>query len=142
MEGPIIEPSLKEIVLVKGQNFTIKCKGFSELDFKQQEIPEEIVGSLFNKSITTVENIDDIYKYEIELNLYNVDQFAIGYYACFDTTLKADDLLNNLMEEPKDTEHVTYIYVYVNGEIETFHNIREQSNLHDWFMCCNELYTF
>ncbi|XP_014355905.2 vascular endothelial growth factor receptor 1 isoform X2 [Papilio machaon] len=124
-EGPIIDPSLKEIVLEKGQNFTIKCKGFSELDFKQQDIPEEIVGSLFNKSITTVTNSDDKYKYKTELNLYNVDQFAIGYYACFDSTLKADDLLNNLMEEPKDTEHVTYIYVYVNGTNSVFAPMRE-----------------
>ncbi|KPJ01940.1 Vascular endothelial growth factor receptor 1 [Papilio xuthus] len=124
-EGPIIEPSLKEIVLEKGQNFTIKCKGFSELDFKQQDIPEEVVGSLFNKSVTTVTNSDDKYKYQIELNLYDVDQFAIGYYACFDNTLEADDLLNNLMEEPKDTEHVTYIYVYVNGTNSVFAPMRE-----------------
>lgn len=109
-------PSKKEIILQKGQNFTLKCKGSDELQIKQQEIPEEIVDSLFNKTQTTYTMPDSTYKYQTELNLYNVDQFAIGYYACFDSTVNGDDILNNLMEEPDDTEHVTYVYIYVNGE--------------------------
>ncbi|XP_068627778.1 vascular endothelial growth factor receptor 1 isoform X2 [Battus philenor] len=123
--GPIIIPSQKEIILEKGQNYTLICRGMNKLDFKQQEIPEEIVGSLFNKTQTTVASSDPKYKHQTELNLYNVDQFAIGYYACFDDTVNSDSILYNLMEEPNDTEHVTYIYIYVNGTNSLFAPMRE-----------------
>ncbi|CAH2062831.1 unnamed protein product, partial [Iphiclides podalirius] len=124
-DGPVIVPSKKEIILQKGQNFTLICKGNNELQIKQQEIPEEIVDSLFNKTQTTVASSDPRYKYQTELSLYNVDQFAIGYYACFDNSANGDDLLNNLMEEPDDTEHVTYFYIYVNGTNTLFAPMRE-----------------
>ncbi|CAG5055924.1 unnamed protein product [Parnassius apollo] len=124
-EGPIIIPLEKEIVLEKGQNLTLRCKGMNALQFKQQEIPEEVIGSKFIKTQRTTESSDPKYKYETELSLYNVDQFSVGYYACFDSTVNGSDILNNVMEEPNDTEHITYVYIYVNGTNSLFAPMRE-----------------
>ncbi|XP_026765009.2 LOW QUALITY PROTEIN: vascular endothelial growth factor receptor 1 [Galleria mellonella] len=115
MIGPQISPCLNEIVLVKGQNFTIRCKGKRHVQVKQQNIEEEGLGNKFVKKIRNVTSVDTEYSYETVLDLYNVDQYAVGYYACYDDTVNETDILNNLMEEPPNTEHVTYIYIYVNG---------------------------
>ncbi|XP_059061898.1 vascular endothelial growth factor receptor 1 isoform X2 [Achroia grisella] len=113
--GPQISPCLNEIVLEKGQNFTIHCKGKKHVQFKQQNIEEEGLGNTFVKKIRNVTSVDTQYPYETALDLYNVDQYAVGYYACYDDTINETRILNNLMEEPPNTEHVTYIYIYVNG---------------------------
>jgi hypothetical protein len=105
MDGPMISPCKNEIVLQKGQNFTLKCKGKRLLNIRQQDIPEESLGSFY---------IDN--PYEVALDLYNVDQYAVGYYACYDETVESKGILNDLMDEPVNTEHVTYTYIYVNGE--------------------------
>lgn len=68
-----------------------------------------------------VTSSDDQYEFETALDLYNVDQFAVGYYACFDNTVNVKDILSNLMHEPVNNKHVTYLYVYVDGE----HILRE-----------------
>lgn len=47
--------------------------------------------------------------------MLNVDQYAIGYYACSDESVD-EDIVNKITEEPENNEHVSYIYVYVNGE--------------------------
>lgn len=54
--------------------------------------------------------------YEVALDLYNVDHFAVGYYACFDDTVDSSNVLKNIVEEPVNTPHISYIYIYVNGE--------------------------
>lgn len=63
------------------------------------------------------------FSFQKTLNLYNVDQYAIGYYACSDYFVH-ENIVNNITEEPENTEHVSYIYVYVNGEdiLNTRHN--------------------
>lgn len=82
------------------------------MHIKQQEIPEEVIGP-FNKVL----KYKDEYKFEAALELYHIDQFAIGYYACFDDTVNGSEILNNLIGEPNNTEHISFIYIYVNGEI-------------------------
>lgn len=120
VKGPVIIPinEKKEIVLQKGQNFTLKCKGKRPIEFKQQKIAEEVVGSFTVKTIDGAGTTD--YPYEKNLNLYNVDHYAVGYYACFDDTVNSLDILDNILEEPTDTDYVTYVYIYVNGEIYGF----------------------
>ncbi|KAM3968141.1 LOW QUALITY PROTEIN: PDGF- and VEGF-receptor related [Aphomia sociella] len=113
--GPKISPCLKEIILQKGQNFTLQCKGERPVQFKQQNIEEEGLGNAFFKKMRNASSLDMQYTYETALDLYNVDQYAVGYYACYDDTVNETDLLNHLMEEASNTEHVTYIYIYVNG---------------------------
>ncbi|KAJ8727036.1 hypothetical protein PYW08_015433 [Mythimna loreyi] len=123
--GPIISPCKKEIILQKGQNYTLKCKGKREVQFKQQEVPEEIIGPFRIESKNTTARLDGEYWFETVLELYNVDQFAIGYYACFDDTVNGTDILNNLTEEPNNTEHITFIYIYVAGSDFLFAPMRE-----------------
>lgn len=105
-----------------GQNFTLTCKGKRPIEIKQQSIPEEVVGS-FNKELREVVPSDSQYPYEIALDLHSVDQYAVGYYACFDDIVRnySHAMLADIMEEPTDTPHVTFIYIYVNGEQNTTH---------------------
>lgn len=114
--GPIINPCKKEIILQKGQNYTLKCRGKTGVQIKQQEVPEEVIGPFRLESKNSSDVLDDEYWFETVLELYNVDQFSIGYYACFDDTVNGSEILNNLTEEPNNTEHITFIYIYVAGE--------------------------
>lgn len=114
--GPIISPCQSEIILEAGQNFTLTCRGKTPLNFKQQEVPEEVIGP-FRIEQKNTSDLDDESMFETVLELYNVDRFAIGYYACFDDTVNGSDILNNLTEEPNNTEHIAFIYIYVAGEI-------------------------
>ncbi|XP_032511632.2 vascular endothelial growth factor receptor 1 isoform X2 [Danaus plexippus] len=124
IEGPVIIPSKSEIILKKGQNFTIYCKSNNPVQIKQQEIPEEIIESfiMIERNVTSS---DDQYEFETALDLYNVDQFAVGYYACFDNTVNVKDILSNLMHEPVNNKHVTYLYVYVDETNSLFAPMRE-----------------
>lgn len=84
------------------------------MQFKQQNIlGEENTGGKFKKKQNTSSNSN---MYEAELNLYEVDQYAVGYYACYDDTVNDNEILNHISEEPNNTQHITYIYIYVNGE--------------------------
>lgn len=60
--------------------------------------------------------------YKVALHLYNVDDYAIGYYACFDDTVTDTEFLSDIKEEPRNTPNISYIYVYVNGEIQFLTN--------------------
>ncbi|XP_049864841.1 vascular endothelial growth factor receptor kdr-like isoform X3 [Pectinophora gossypiella] len=114
IHGPvIINPSKSEIILQTGQNFTLICTSNRQVQFKQQEIPEEITGNFYTEERN--ETSEDGSEYRAFLDLYNVDQFAVGYYACFDDTVDSAELLRDVVEEPNNTAHVSYIYVYVNG---------------------------
>ncbi|XP_037297097.1 vascular endothelial growth factor receptor 1 isoform X3 [Manduca sexta] len=122
--GPLISPCRSEFILQKGQNFTIKCKGKTEIQFKQQEPPEEKYGP-FNMTQSMVTTSDIDYPFESTLNLFNVDRFAIGYYACHDNTLNISNILNNLIEEPGNNEHAAFFYIYVEGTESIFAPMRE-----------------
>ncbi|CAH0628823.1 unnamed protein product [Chrysodeixis includens] len=124
LNGPVISPCQSEIILQKGQNFTIKCKGKTKVHIKQQEIPEEVIGP-FSKELIYKNVYSDEYKFEAALELYHIDQFAIGYYACFDDTVNGSEILNNLIGEPNNTEHISFIYIYVNGSDSLFAPMRE-----------------
>lgn len=113
--GPIIIPNKSEITLKKGQNYTIFCKSNYSVKIEQQETPEEIVEP-FRKIQRNVTSSDNMYKYEIALDLYNVNQFAVGYYACYDNTINGSDIFKNMLDEPANTKHISYIYIYVDGE--------------------------
>lgn len=120
--GPIItlcsESEIKSNnILQKGYNYVIKCKGKSPVQIKQQEVPEEVIGPFKMVAKNTSSRLPGEYWFETVLELYAVDQFAIGYFACFDETVNGSDILNNLTEEPNNTEHITFIYIYVAGEI-------------------------
>ncbi|CAH0397497.1 unnamed protein product [Chilo suppressalis] len=114
IDGPIIIPQKTEVVLQQGQNFTLICRGKRRLQIRQQEIPEELIGA-FSMEERILESTDVNYPFEIALDLFNVDQYAVGYYACYDDAVDSDNILNDLMEEPSNTEHISYIYIYVNG---------------------------
>lgn len=113
--GPIIKPCQREITLQMGQNYTLSCKGKSELQLKQQDIPEEIVAPFFMEQ-RNASSSDPDYPFEAFLDLYNIDQYAVGFYACYDNTVNISNILNNLTDEPNNTQHVSFIYIYVNGE--------------------------
>lgn len=113
--GPVIVPNKCEITLKKGQNYTLYCKSNNFISIDQQEIPEEMVEP-FHKVQRNVTSSDNSYKYEIALDLYNVNQFAVGYYACFDFNINSSDIFRNMMEEPVNTKHISYIYIFVDGE--------------------------
>ncbi|XP_063823350.1 vascular endothelial growth factor receptor 1 isoform X2 [Ostrinia nubilalis] len=106
--GPNLYPKKNEIILRKGQNFTFTCNGNRPLDIKQQVLPEDCLTEF-------VMELDDEDPLNVSLTLYNVDYCAVGYYACFDDTIDPQDILTNFIEEPNNTEHVTYTYVYVDG---------------------------
>ncbi|CAH1635238.1 unnamed protein product [Spodoptera littoralis] len=122
--GPIISPCQSEIILEAGQNFTLTCRGKTPLNFKQQEVPEEVIGP-FRIEQKNTSDLDDESMFETVLELYNVDRFAIGYYACYDDTVNGSDILNNLIEEPNNTEHIAFIYIYVAGTDSLFAPLRE-----------------
>ncbi|KAH9632759.1 hypothetical protein HF086_012094 [Spodoptera exigua] len=122
--GPIISPCQTEITLEAGQNFTLICRGKTPLNFRQQEVPEEVIGP-FRIEQKNTSNLDDESTFETVLELYNVDRFAIGYYACYDDTVNGSDILNNLIEEPNNTEHIAFIYIYVDGTDSLFAPLRE-----------------
>lgn len=117
LQGPVIHPCKYEIILQKGDNYTFTCKSNrSEVEFAKQDIPEELSTlNLIHKNKTVNE---DEYRYQTSLELYDVDEYNIGYYACFDTSVRANvnDILNNLTREPNNTEHISFIYIYVDGE--------------------------
>ncbi|XP_060800546.1 vascular endothelial growth factor receptor 1 isoform X2 [Amyelois transitella] len=115
--GPIINTMESEIILQRGQNFTLSCKGHRPVEFTQQILGEDGFGTSFQKISRnmTGKNSDSKYMYQTELDLIDVDQYAVGYYACFDNTINSSEILNDIMEEPNNTEHVSYIYIYVNG---------------------------
>lgn len=124
--GPIIIPCQSEIVLTKGQNFSIICKGKTKLEFKQQEVPLETTKPVLKEQRIMTESSDIDYPFETILDLYNVDEYAIGYYACFDNTVDKREVLEDLIEEPNNSAHISYIYIYVNGEPFTiFHDYFE-----------------
>ncbi|XP_064075126.1 vascular endothelial growth factor receptor 1 isoform X3 [Vanessa tameamea] len=110
--GPNIIPNKNEIILKEGQNFTIYCKWNHPVQIKQQEIGEEKTGS-FEMVLRDVSSPDDPNVFESALDLYNVDKFTVGYYACFNKSLNETDFLKNIMEEPFNTNNISYIYIYV-----------------------------
>ncbi|XP_050342189.1 vascular endothelial growth factor receptor 1 isoform X3 [Nymphalis io] len=110
--GPTIIPNKNEIILKEGQNFTIYCKWNHPVQIKQQEIGEERTGS-FEMVLRDVSSPNDPNVYESALDLYNVDKFTVGYYACFNKTVNETDFLKNIMEEPVNTKNISYIYIYV-----------------------------
>ncbi|XP_028039144.1 vascular endothelial growth factor receptor 1 isoform X2 [Bombyx mandarina] len=120
--GPKITPCKSEFILHKGQNFSLTCRGKNPLEFKQQETPEELPK---NKPIKTMRQTSDSeYPFETIINIYNVDEYAIGYYACFDD-VKTNFTLNNLIEEPRNTENASFIYIYVEGSDSLIAPMRE-----------------
>lgn len=122
IKGPVITPNTNEVILKNGQNFTIFCKSSTPVQIKQQHISEIDVGD-FTKKQRQVTSPDDklLNEYETALDLYNVDRYAIGYYACFDNAVNESIILNNIQKEPNNTEHVSYIYIYVDGETQHSH---------------------
>lgn len=90
------------------------CKGATKLQFRQQEVSEPVTSN-FNIINTNSIITEEHYSFQITLDLYHVDQYAIGYYACSDYSVKAN-IVDNIIEEPQNDENVSYIYVYVNGE--------------------------
>ncbi|XP_045491970.1 vascular endothelial growth factor receptor 1 isoform X3 [Colias croceus] len=125
INGPVITPLKKEIILQKGQNFTISCKSDKPVEIKQQEIPEEVIESFYmvQRNKTVIEGDNKVY--QTILDLINVDQYAVGYYACFEKDLDPNTILNDLREEPTNTDQVSYIYVYVDGTDSIFAPMRE-----------------
>lgn len=114
-DGPIIIPNKSEIVLQNGQNYTLICKSNTPIKFIKQEIPEETQGTKLKASVRN--DSDPNYKYTQALDLYHVDRFAVGYYGCFHDNIVTKSTLKYVTEELKNTEHASYIYIYVNGEI-------------------------
>lgn len=112
--GPLITPCVSEITLQKGQNFTLTCKGATKLRFRQQDVSEEVTS---NFTIVNVSSpiFEEEFSFQRTLTLFNVDQYAIGYYACSDDFVN-ENIVNTITEDPENTEHVSYIYVYVNGK--------------------------
>lgn len=64
---------------------------------------------------------EDLHEYEVGLSLYNVDHSAVGYYGCFDSTIDSQQVLKEIDKEPNDTNHISYIYIYVNGEAQIYY---------------------
>lgn len=60
--------------------------------------------------------LDDEDPLNVSLTLYNIDYCAVGYYACFDDTVDIYEILTTIIEEPTNTEHATFTYVFVDGE--------------------------
>lgn len=116
---------MTEIVFQKGQNITLTCKGDTELQFKQQHISEEVTSDF--KIVNTSSQIsEEGFSFESKLELYNIDQFAIGYYACADNTVNISDFITKITKDAINSEHVSFIYVYVNGEDKKFCKIIAQ----------------
>ncbi|XP_039745635.1 vascular endothelial growth factor receptor 1 isoform X2 [Pararge aegeria] len=126
IKGPVILPNMKEYILKSGQNFTIFCKSSMPVQIKQQHIPENDLGH-FTKKQRNITSSDDnmLNEFETALDLYNVDRYAIGYYVCFDNTVNEKTVLYNILREPNNTEHVSYIYIYVDDTGKLFAPMRE-----------------
>ncbi|GBP03773.1 Vascular endothelial growth factor receptor 1 [Eumeta japonica] len=114
-DGPVIIPNGPELILDKNETVTLLCKGKRPISFTLQEAPEEDVGSFRTSERTYNTSEDAEYPYRAELRLHNVNEFAVRFYACHDRAVDAAALLSDMREEPRDTEHVSFIYVYVNG---------------------------
>ncbi|XP_045763363.1 vascular endothelial growth factor receptor 1 isoform X3 [Maniola jurtina] len=126
IKGPVIIPSKSDVILRSGQNFTIFCKSRMPVQIKQQHIPENDVGPFYKKHRNITSSDDSILnEFETALDLYNVDRYAIGYYACFDSSVNESSVLNNLQKEPNNTEHISYIYIYVDDTGKLFAPMRE-----------------
>ncbi|XP_026326483.1 vascular endothelial growth factor receptor 1 isoform X4 [Hyposmocoma kahamanoa] len=113
--GPVFTtPNKSEIILQAGQNYTLLCRANRPVTIKQQDIPEEVTSNF--KTVMQYGNVnEDLNKYEVALNLYNVDHSAVGYYGCFDSTMDSQQVLKEIDKEPSNTKHISYVYVYVNG---------------------------
>ncbi|XP_063379614.1 vascular endothelial growth factor receptor 1 isoform X1 [Cydia fagiglandana] len=112
ISGPIII-SPNEILLQNKQNYTIHCKGKRPINFTIQEAAED-EDTDFKKILRKVAPSDNEYEYEIALDLFSVDPFAVGYYACHDDQVDPSQIFTDLVEEPTNNEHISYTYVYVN----------------------------
>lgn len=86
--GPIIKPNYREIILKEGQNYTLSCKWNRPVQIKQQDIGEEKTGS-FEMLLRDMPSSNETNEFEVALDLYNVDKFTVGYYACFDRSIRA-----------------------------------------------------
>lgn len=119
--GPIFTtPNKSEIILQAGQNYTLICRANRPVTIKQQDIPEEVTSNF--KTIMQIVNVNkDSNEYEVGLSLYNVDHSAVGYYGCFDSTIDSQQVLKEIDKELHDTNHISYVYVYVNGEVQTYY---------------------
>lgn len=121
VDGPIFTtPNKSEIILQAGQNYTLLCRANRPVTIKQQDIPEEVTSN-FTAVMQNVKLNEDLNEYEVALSLYNVDHSAVGYYGCFDSTVDSQQVLKDIDKEPSNTKHISYIYVYVNGEVQTFY---------------------
>ncbi|XP_061705835.1 vascular endothelial growth factor receptor 1 isoform X3 [Cydia pomonella] len=123
ISGPIIM-SPNEILLQNKQNYTIHCKGKRPINFTIQEAAED-EDTDFKKILRKVAPSDNEYEYEIALDLYSVDPFAVGYYACHDDQVDPSLIFNDLVEEPTNTQHISYTYVYVNDSQNVIAPMRE-----------------
>ncbi|CAB3236151.1 unnamed protein product [Arctia plantaginis] len=65
------------------------------------------------------------FKFRTVLELYNVDQYTVGFYACYDKRINIKNVLNNLTEVPENTEQISFFYIYVNGTDSLFAPMRE-----------------
>lgn len=88
----------------------------------QQDIPEEITSN-FTFEMQNVTVNEDLNEYEVALSLYNVDRLAVGYYGCFDSKIDSQQVLREITKELNDTNHISYVYIYVNGEIQTYYEL-------------------
>ncbi|KAJ2950586.1 hypothetical protein O0L34_g8837 [Tuta absoluta] len=118
--GPVIvSPPNSEITLMYQQNYTLLCHGKNPVRFVMQELLEESLENTFR-----TENRSGISNgglgYWAALDLISVDRCAVRYYACIDDTIDETRILQNIVEEPQNSEHVSYIYVYVNGSRQSY----------------------
>ncbi|XP_063530528.1 vascular endothelial growth factor receptor 1 isoform X4 [Cydia strobilella] len=123
INGPIIMSS-NEILLQNKQNYTIHCKGKRPINFTIQEAAED-EDTDFKKILRKVAPSDNEYEHEIALDLFSVDPFAVGYYACHDDQVDPSQIFNDLVEEPINNEHISYTYVYVNDSQNLIAPMRE-----------------
>lgn len=84
----------------------------------QQDIPEEVTSNF--KTVMNQSVNEDLNEYEVALSLYNVDRLAVGYYGCFDSEAQSQQVLREITKELNDTNHISFIYIYVNGEVQTY----------------------
>lgn len=96
------------------------CRSNLPVYIKQQEIPEEITSN-FTTVLQDFNWIEDTNEYEVVLNLYNVDHSAVGYYGCYDNTVDSEKVLTEIDHELVNTKHISYVYIYVNGEVHKYH---------------------
>lgn len=132
--GPIFTtPNKSEIILQAGQNYTLLCRSNRPVTIKQQDIPEEVTSN-FTTELRSVNVNEDTNEYEVALSLYIVDHSAVGYYGCFDNTIDSQQVLKEIDQELVDTNHISYIYIYVNGEVQIYHDFITLCTIHDSFI--------